>query len=336
MRKKLPVFIGISVMILLTVASIIYYNYITNSLKINELTKGMTYDRHYVMISLNASGQFWQEVYKSACETAENEGAYVELLGEDSSQNYTLVDYIEIAIAAKVDGIILEPEDTRNVQNAIDEASDAGIPVVTVLEDCSNCKRLSYVGVNSYQLGQKYGTAALPLLQEGENRVMVLLHEEEKDIASNLIFTQINSTLQEGLADNQTAVVNSQSISSQNIFDSEEIIRDMLMNASERPDVLICLNEADTERAYQAVVDFNLVGDVQIIGYYLSDTIISAIEKNNIPMSMVVDARELGSYGVEALEEYRNIGNVSDYFSVDLTSINQSNIMEYQNMEEDS
>lgn len=336
MKKNLPILLGLAAIIVLTVFSLIYYNRITDSLDLDAWTDAEEYEKHYAMISMDAKSQFWQEIYASAQAGAgEGANAYVELLGEDTSQDYTLADYMHIAIAAKVDGIILQPEDAASTKGVIDEATAAGIPVVTVLEDCSDSGRISFIGVNNYQLGQNYGEQAVSLLHEGDNRVMVLLHEKDQDISDNLIFTQISNTIQTNAPEGMTAQVSSQSIENRNDFDSEETIRDLLMDQTRRPDILICLSQADTARAYQAIVDYNLVGEVQIIGYYYSDTIISAIKKNIIPMTMVVDAKELGAYSVVALEEYKKMGNVSDYFSVNLTVVNTNNAELYASLQEE-
>jgi ribose transport system substrate-binding protein len=49
---------------------------------------------------------------------------------------------------------------------------------------------------------------------------------------------------------------------------------------------------------------------------------------------MTIDAKQMGAYCVEALTEYRQFGQVSDYFSVDISVVNDANVAEYiQNRE---
>ena len=59
-------------------------------------------------------------------------------------------------------------------QELIQEASDADIPVVTVLTDDSSSARISFVGLNSYQLGNAYTEQILGLLKEHENTQVLL------------------------------------------------------------------------------------------------------------------------------------------------------------------
>lgn len=56
-----------------------------------------------------------------------------------------------------VDGIIISPINADIVRNAIDRASDMGIPVVTVDSDIDNAKRLCYVGMDSMRASRVSG-----------------------------------------------------------------------------------------------------------------------------------------------------------------------------------
>lgn len=91
----------------------------------------------YVMIADDTSSLLWQDIYQNAKEAAAKSGAFLELSGNWNEEDYSLSDYMNIAIAAKVDGIILKPDDTVKLRQAIDRAEEAGIPVITVLEDDS-------------------------------------------------------------------------------------------------------------------------------------------------------------------------------------------------------
>jgi ribose transport system substrate-binding protein len=101
------------------------------------------------------------------------------------------------------------------------------------------------------------------------------------------------------------------------------------MDKENPPDVLVCLTAIDTLNANQAVVDYNKVGEIDIIGYYDSEIILHAIQKNIVHSTMTIDANKMGAYCVEALTEYRDTGRVSDYYSVDISIINADNVDDY-------
>ena len=64
-------------------------------------------------------------------------------------------------IRASVDGIIVTGDDEEETVELIDEAVDAGIPVVTILSDCIESRRQCFVGSNNYNIGQEYGRQIL-------------------------------------------------------------------------------------------------------------------------------------------------------------------------------
>ena len=53
----------------------------------------------------------------------------------------------------------------------------------------------------------------------------------------------------------------------------------MFVNDENLPDVLVCMYEVVTECVYQALIDYNQVGNVKVIGFYYSDVILDAIDK---------------------------------------------------------
>ncbi|MFR8844881.1 MAG: hypothetical protein ACLVGL_07425 [Waltera sp.] len=64
-----------------------------------------------------------------------------------------------------------------------------------------------------------------------------------------------------------------------NTFSVEESIRDIFMNET-LPDIIICLNELSTTCVYQAVVDYNCVGEIAILGIMTRIRYSKAIERN--------------------------------------------------------
>ena len=76
------------------------------------------------------------------------------------------------------------------------------------------------------------------------------------------------------------------------------------------------MDEVVTECVYQALVDYNEVGNVDVVGFYYSDVILDAISKGIISSAIALDMDEVGRYSVNALEEYLSLGHTSSYYSV--------------------
>ena len=93
--------------------------------------------------------------------------------------------------------------------------------------------------------------------------------------------------------------------------------------------MIICLDELSTSCVYQAVVDYNKVGQIDIIGYYDSEAILRAIERNVVRSTISIDTQEMGRCCIEAMNEYRENGYVSEYFSVGTNLITIQNVRNY-------
>lgn len=315
---------SIAVGVIIILIGMTFYKYSVAELGIADTANYNTYQYHFAIISEEADAPFWEAIYQGALEKGKKKGVYVEKIGDRLSVSYSLQDLMQIAIASKVDGIIVEPNGEQNIIDLINQAEEEGISVITVLRDVPNSSRKSFIGINSYNQGQAYGRQVLEIVKNGKHKVTVLLNSDNKDAIQNIIYSSIRETV-----DNQNVEVEVATVNTQSTFSSEEDIRRIIMDTENPPDVLVCLTAIDTLCAYQAVVDYNKVGEINIIGYYDSDIILRAIEKDIIHSTMTIDAKQMGAYCVAALTEYLETKRVSDYFSVDISVIDKDNVKEY-------
>lgn len=313
---------SISVGIIIIVMGMAYYKYRIADLGITDMDDYDEYDLHFAIISEEEDAPFWEEIYQGALEKGKENNIYVEKIGSNLSVKYSLEDLMKISIASKVDGIILEPNGDESIIELINEADVAGIPVITVLRDEPQSNRISFVGINSYTQGQAYGKQVVRIIDEGKKNITVLLNN--KDTRQSVIYSSIL-----GMVGSRAVEVRSEVISTESTFSSEEDIRKIIVDKENPPDALVCLTAKDTLSAQQAVVDYNKVGQIDIIGYYDSELILRAIEKNIVHSTMTIDAGQMGAYCVEALMEYRETNNVSDYYSVDISVITKENVDDY-------
>ena len=304
-----------------------------------EETAGETYDRYYIMITREGKSAFWQSVYQGACERALEENVYVDWLGSDQLQGYSVEEQMEIAIASGVDGIIVTADENETLRKLIDRAAENGIPVVTLYGDNTQSARCSFVGVGGYNLGREYGRQALKIVQERladmterPIRVTLLVNSYANSLDQNILYSGIQETIEQERG--ETAVeLSLQSVDDTNAFSVEESVRDIFMG-QEIPDILICLNELNTTCAYQAVVDYNKVGTVSILGHYVSDTILNAIDRSVIYATVDIDTAQMGAFCIDALQEYHDLGYTSQYFTADISLITKENVDEYLREEE--
>lgn len=302
-----------------------FYKSVWKKSGLEEAEESRVYESQYEMIVGSGKNEFWQAIYESAKKTAENHNAYLEFHASDMGTGYNEIDYMEISIAAGVDGIILEFNGEEALKKEIDKAEAAGIPVITIMNDAPDSKRQSFVGVNDYQMGQAYGEQVAALLDEKTETALILLDSEKGDFEKSQIYSQISNVVMEQ-ENGENVKIQAQNLMPENKFDIEEAIRTIFQSPEGPPQILVCMDEVTTECAYQAMIDFNMVGEVKIIGYYVSDTIREAVNKGLIPVTCTLDTEKMGKDCIEALWEYKQEGRVNSYYNVELEFVSKNEI----------
>lgn len=336
----LPVFLSV-ICVVFTVIMAVYVLWFYQG-SYQEETAGEIYDRYYIMITQDDQPAFWQSVYQGACERALQENVYVDWLGSERFQDYSVEEQMEIAITSGVDGIIVTADESEEMTALIDQAVAQDIPVVTLYGDDTRSARCSFVGVGAYNLGREYGRQAVKIVQEKladteetqarPIRVTLLVNSYANSLDQNIIYSGIQEAIEQDRGET-VMELSLQSVDDTNAFSVEESVRDIFMEENV-PDILICLNELNTTCAYQAVVDYNKVGTVSILGHYVSDTILNAIDRNVIYATVDIDTPQMGGFCIDALQEYHDLGYTSQYFTADINLISKDNVEEYLQGEE--
>lgn len=325
------------ILVIITTLFILYFISYTN--RISETSESESLERYYAIITDDPDASFWQSVHKSASEAAAEQNAYVEMISNNLSQEYDIYELMEIAIASKVSGIIVSADESEEMSALINEASEAGIPVVTLYSDNTNSDRLSYVGVSNYNLGKIYGSLILEIagsksFDSDKIKAVVLTDASGTDSGQGMLYSAILESVENESTPNKVGhppiEVSMYPVDSTNSFSVEESVRALFMRGkAEIPDIVVCLNDIDTTSVYQAVVDYNEVGDTDILGYYDSEAILKGIERNVIYATLAIDTNQMGQFCIDALSEYFEYGYTSQYFTTDISLINKQNVSEY-------
>lgn len=310
--------VGTVIMITAAVVTGILFRLISKTMENIQPEETVAYDKHYAFIAEDSETDLWAEVLRASSDQAKEYGAYLEDFGNVLGRDYSAEDLLRIAVNSKVDGIIYSGGSSDKAADLIDKAVDAGIGVVVLQNDVEASKRQCYVGLNYYELGQMYALQIKNLL-EGEDKenvtVDILVDGDMSEGASNLIVMAIEDYLRDTESDRIPDIAVTR-IDAEDIFSAEERIRNIFLEKDNLPDIMLCVNSVYTRCAYQAVVDYNLVGQIQIVGYFVNDTILDAVDKQVIYSTVSVDTEEMGRSCVQALYEYNNMGYTNSYLPV--------------------
>lgn len=292
-----------------------------------KVSSKVQYKRHYMFVNQTGNSYISDMIYEDAKVYGKQKGIYVEQLGSFSGSDYGIVDYLKMAMSMKVDGIILEGSDEDDVRMAINQASEQGIPVVTILSDCAGSRRKSFIELGDYNLGRQYGRQIINIAERREPKVVLLMHESEKESESK-IKNGIQETL-ENEGNHLQVSFRTEQMDSDTQFSTSEKMKEILTDEETRPDILICMNERDTRMVYQSLVDYDLEGKVQIIGYCVSESLMKAVRDGGIAALIDVDTEQAGMLCIDALTYYLENGSVNDYIIVDDMVITKENVERY-------
>lgn len=294
----------------------------------DEQLSDIRYQRHYMFISQTENQFITDKIFEEAQKYGMEQGVYVEQMGRFPETDYGIVDDLNMAMAMKVDGIILEGSDEENVRKAVNQAADMGIPVVTVLSDCAGSRRKSFIELGADNIGREYGRQIISITNKRNPDVVLLMNEEMVENGSaDEILSGIRRTLHnEG---NHLQVrLRTELLGVDGRQDSSDHIRELMTNET-KPDILICMNEKDTKLVYQSLIDYDLEGKVQIIGSCVTESLLKAVRDGEIAALIHVDTAQTGKLCVDALDCYIEKKSVKEFIIVDDKVITGENVERY-------
>jgi len=123
---------------------------------ISAVTSLPTY--HFTLIGEEMDHDYWRLVGEGAKKTKTKYNVFVEYEGPKRSNPDEQLKLLDKAIAAKVDGIIVQALNDQFTP-MINKAVSAGIPVITIDMDAKESLRTTYIGTDNYLAGQLAGEA---------------------------------------------------------------------------------------------------------------------------------------------------------------------------------
>jgi simple sugar transport system substrate-binding protein len=129
------------------------------------------------MITHGDSGSFWSVVKKGAEDAAAAEGVTLDYQ-ESNNDPEKQAQLIEAAVTSGVDGIAVSVPNADAIEGALQQAEDAGIPVVTLNSGSTvwqDLGALTHVGQDETIAGQGAGEK---LAENGGTKLLCVIHEQ--------------------------------------------------------------------------------------------------------------------------------------------------------------
>jgi ribose transport system substrate-binding protein len=328
MKRSLKIILLVLIISLCT--GFIGYSYNFNAIQIrlvgSKVDKGQNKPHyHFVIIAQDTEDDFWQSVKKGVDSAAAELGASVEFNGPVIRNEDDELEYLNIAIASHVDGIVVYVPDEAKFTPLINEATAEGIHVITIESDAENSTRITCIGVNSFNAGFNAGTLVTEA-SNGKSNVALILS------GNYLGDSNAENTLLSGFKFSTASYPGIQlqavKTSDTGYFGAEKTFRDILNNYP-NINTVVCTSSDDTLEITQVLIDLNKVGKITVIGYNITSQIRDYIENGVIYGAVVEDPVQIGYHSIQSLVDSLNGKHVDDFIDTGVNKVTRGNLLQY-------
>jgi ribose transport system substrate-binding protein len=129
---------------------------------------------HIGIVVKSLADQHWALVKAGAEAKAKELGVKVDVIGPNSESDVQAqVDMIDNLIGQQVDALGVAPSSQEAVMGSLQDAYDAGIPILTIDTDTLFENRLSFIGTGNVAAAKMGGEAAAKVVGEGAKCVII-------------------------------------------------------------------------------------------------------------------------------------------------------------------
>ncbi len=232
-------------------------------------------------------------------------------------------DSIELKAASLsgVDGAAYYPQGEQAcILDQIESFLNSSLPLVLIEHLLPTDPALYLVGTNSYDVGRKIGELVSGCKHQSHH-IAFIYSEKNPGLMADRQALELGFRL--ALEGQEYSVVSRETNS--NPLDAESEVDELLR---ENPDInLIILTDSnDTMAALQVIIDRNLVGKVEIIGFGDDFTIQDYIKKGVLRGTVVPNSYQIGSRVVQTLYEVARTGSSSAIVDIEAGILTRESI----------
>lgn len=260
-------------------------------------------DLRFVIVSHGqAADPFWSVVQQGSAQAAEDLSVTVEYQAPTTFDMVAMSQLIDAAVATEPDGLVVSIPDGEALTPAIQNALDAGIPLISInsgYETSQELGLMTHVGQTEYDAGLGGGQR---MAEEGVTNAICLIHE-----AGNAGLEERCAGFEEGITA-AGGTVEQLVVDLNNPTEAQQRIDAAL---SENPDIngIMALGPAGATPAIMAVQDAGLSDTVKIATFDLSPEVLQGIQDGTVLFAIDQQQYMQGYLPIVFLTLYQRNGN---------------------------
>ncbi|MCL2472420.1 MAG: substrate-binding domain-containing protein [Treponema sp.] len=272
---------------------------------------------HFSLYIPDNRNSFFEGIIQGAEQAAAELKSAISIHSIDPAKN-------ELVFAAftGVDGVIVCPYlDDAVARQQLEILRENQMPAVLINHNLPSEQPWPFIGINNYELGRRIGLA-LPESSgdsSGKVRMAVVYSDKapgiytERELVEMGISASLGDRLSGSIVRYKTNL---------NPLDAEELLLSIFRNQGDSSDdsggqgglainTIVFTDPDDTIAAAQTLVDMNLVGQIQIIGFGADPGVVESLKKGIISASVVINPERIGYEAVRSLADLRTSGYTS-------------------------
>lgn len=274
----------------------------------------------FALVQINQQALFFNDMNRGAQDAADAAGATLLIFNannDPAAQNSAIETYIQEG----VDGIAVVAIDVNGIMPAVQQAVDAGIPVVAIDAILPEGPHSAQIGVDNAQAGADLAAVVNDALDEGSTLGIV-------GALNSFIQNVRKDGFEEALDGARVTVAGT--VDGQNVQDTALGAAENLMTANPALTAIYATGEPALLGAIAAVESQGRQADIAVYGWDLTAQAIAGIEAGYVKAVIQQDPAGMGAAAIEALGTLSDGGSVEAELSVPVTIVTSENVDEFR------
>lgn len=274
---------------------------------------------HITLIVKGTNIEFWKSVNEGAQAAASAYNVTVSMIGPADEKDYMQqIELMKTTIEQKPDAIILAAGDYHILADPVQDAIDAGIPVVMVDSDVDNSQTVAYVGTDNVKLGTTLAQKLCESMQESSGEVGVVSFVKESYPAM-----QREKGFRQAMHSVPRFTVLETAYGDSDVTKTEKLTEQMI---AEHPNIsaIAALNAESCKGAALALSKLER-RDIQLFGIDCMPDEAMYMEEGLLKLALLQNPYQMGYYSVETACQYLNGETVhdryTDIYTIDIHSL---------------
>ncbi len=269
----------------------------------------------------------WQAIHAGAVKASEElaaEGINVNILwkGDNVARSDKQIQVVDTFTGQRLSGILVASLDESHLGGNVRFDRDSDLPMVHIDSGLDADRPISYVATDNFQ-GGAIAADRIGQLTEGVGNVILLRHKQG-DSNSEAREAGFIERIRRGYP--SIRMLSIDQYSGDSMREADEAAQYLLNRYGRRVNAVFASSVEGADAMLNALRNFNLAGQVFLVGYEASPATLDAIRTGEIQGLVVTNPYRMGYVGVTTLVDHIQGGNSPTMVDTGVTLVTMSNI----------